>query len=57
MSSNVGGVISMVTFFWMTVSLPLKKLHKGAVTSAHAEYAGPSLMPVSFDEATVTSFA
>ena len=41
----------MVTFFWMTVSLPLKNLHKERSRALTRNTAGPSLMPVSFDEA------
>ena len=54
MSSSAGGVISMVTFFWMTVSLPLKKLHKERSRALTRNTAGPSLIPVSFDETIVT---
>ena len=44
----------MLTFFWMTVSLPLKKFHKERSRAVTRNTAGPSLIPASFDETTVT---
>src|ERR1700752_3527655 len=54
MSSSAGGVISIVTFFWMTVSLPLKKLHKERSRAVTRNTAGPSFIPASFEETIVT---
>ena len=56
MSSTTGAVLSMVSVFSTTVSLPWKRFQSERSRAITRKIAGPSLRPVSFDDTATTIF-